>query len=140
MVRVALGLAEGAEQPTQLVRMVTRQPDGEVRSPEGRQQLGSLVTKLASPSQVDSTVRGEASEQGGERRSPDVVKRTEHRDASQRLAAEDVSVVCPSGVLGELGQRRWTPTDHDDAVVRGALVPQVRAEVLPRRLFSHVPW
>ena len=139
MVRVALGLAEGAEQPAQLVRMVTRQPDREVRSPEGRQQLESLMAKLISPSQVDSTVRGEALEQGAERGSPDVVKRAEHRDAPQRLTVEDVGVVGSSGVLSELGQRRRTAADHDDAVVRGALVPKVRAEVLPRRSSGHVP-
>lgn len=39
MVRVALGLAEDAEQPAQLVRMVARRPDREVGSAECWQQL-----------------------------------------------------------------------------------------------------
>jgi len=139
MVRVALGVAEGAEQPAELVGMVARRPDREVGSAEGWQQLEPCVAELTSPTQVDGTVRGEALEQGAERGRPDVVKRAEHRDAPQRLAVEDVGVVCSPGVLSELGQRRRTAANHDDAVVRGTLVPQVRAEVLLRRSFSHVP-
>lgn len=107
--------------------------------PKGRQQLESPVAKLTSPSRVDSTVRGEALEQGAEGGRPEVVKRAEHRNAPQRLTVEDVGVVVSSGVLSELGQRRRTAAHHDDAVVWGALVPKVRAEVLSRRSFGHVP-
>ena len=75
MVRVALGVAEGVEQPSELVGMVAGRPDREVGSAEGRQQLEPCVAELTSPSQVNGAIRSEALEQGAERGRPDVVKR-----------------------------------------------------------------
>ena len=139
MVRVALRLAEGAEQPAQLVGIAARRFHREVGSAERWQQLEACLAKLPSPSQVDGSVRGEPLEQCAERGRSDVIKGAEHRDTPHRLTIEDVGIMRSSGVVSELRQRRRAATDHDDAVVRGVLDPQVRAEVLSRS-FVHVTW
>ncbi len=60
MVRVALGVTEGVEQPAELVGMVARRPDREVGSAEGRQQLEPCVPQLTSPAR-DCRVGAETS-------------------------------------------------------------------------------
>lgn len=81
----------------------------------------------------------EAHQEPVERQRPDVVERTERRDALKRLPVEDEGVMRSAGMLCELGRAERGRSVPDDPVVGHRFVSQVRAQLLPLAPVGHVP-